>query len=281
MGFALIMFVTLLLMSVVVISVTNYSIEKDSQITPLKSENVYASRETEKAQTVLTIVNTCLSGSGAYVDTTNGAGPYTLWLTVRNNGSTVLNPNNSTIFFNVSYSTFSVTTNVGSSVLFGNVWSPLMNVSIRAPDVSIAPNIKIYDLNYPYRLMIAASNGVTAIPPTAPTGFFGKSIKANTTYTFNWTASTSNTGISYYIIWDTKNPGTCPVSINNLFQIPGNQTSSNLGFDLTCPSPPCPNTYFFITAVDNLGNMGVPSQTINCNPPTSGQNCTNSGNPWG
>lgn len=276
MGYAFIIFVVLLASALVIATGAVYGVVKDSQKAPLRALNDYANIKTDQAQTGITIVNTCLSGNGAYVTTSNGAGPYTLWLTVKNNGSTVLNPYKSTVLYNSSYSSFSVTTGVGSSVPFGQVWTPLNNTTMSVP------NILIYNLNYPYRLMIAAPNGITAIAPTTPTNFSGQSDKSNTTYDFNWSASTDDKGIAYYLVYDLKQPGSCPLSqLQYIFQIQGNATSSDLSYSYACPNPPCQNTYFFITAVDTEGNMGIPSVVLNCNPPTSGQLCKNTGNPYG
>lgn len=258
MGYAVIMFVILLLMAVTISLTTNYGVSKDSQEAPLLAENAYAEREAGKAQTGLTIVNTCLSGSYRYVDPTGPAnqfGPYTLNLTVRNNGSIVLNPKNSTIFYNISYVPFNVAT--------GEVWTPLTNSTM------LAPNIYIYssDANYPLRLMMAASNGITTIAPTTPTNFSGVSIKANTTYSFTWNASTDDIGIAYYILYGIKNnpSATCPPTIDYISVIPGNYTTTSLNYQVLC-DPNCNTDYFFMVAVDTEGNMGIPTVTLVCNP---------------
>lgn len=283
MGYAFIIFVVMFASALVMATVVTYGIVKDSQKAPLKALNTYAGIKTNQAQTKITIANTCLAGNGAYVtaNKNSGTGPYTLWLTATNNKSTVLNPNNSSIFFNLSYFTFSITNGVGSSVPFGNAWTPITNINISVPNVSTAPGIYIYNLNYPYRLMMAASNGITAIAPTAPTNFSGSTDKPNTSYFFSWSPSASSNGIAYYLIYDVKQGlGSCPVTNVSILPIPGNSTSSylsSLGFTYTCPKNPCPNTNFFITAIDNLGNMGVQSATLSCNPPTSNGNPCSAG----
>ncbi len=271
MGFAFIIFVALFASVLVIATAAVYGAAKDSQKAPLKALNDYAGIKTDQAHTRITINATCLAGTGPYTNVKNngGPGPYTLWLTDLNNGSTVLNPKNSTILFNLSYFTFSVTAGVGSSTPFGNVWTPLNKTNMSVP------NIMIYNLNYPYRLMVAAANGVTAVAPTTPTNFSGWIDSTNSSYFFSWNASTDAAGVAYYLIYDSKNPGSCPndINANQIFQVPGSITSSDLfalyGWNDTCTGGSCPNTNFFITAVDNLGNMGVQSVTINCNPPQS------------
>ncbi len=261
MGYAVIMFGVLLVMSFVVATAYNYGIAKESQIVPLKAKNIYAERETEKAQTGLTIVNTCLAGAGLYTQT-GDVGPYILNLTVRNNGSIVLNPNNSTIFYNTSYVPFNVAT--------GTAWVPLINSTM------LAQNIFIYssDANYPLRLMTVASNGITTIAPTAPTDFSGYASSDYSSYFFNWTASTDDTGIAYYILYQSPPDGfgnVCPPDIENTTIIPGN--TSTVGFIAPCFQHQCPNAHFRMTAVDNAGNMGMQSVTLRCWPVTTDKDC--------
>ncbi len=263
MGYAVIMFVIMLLMAVSIALSTNYGISKDSLEAPLKAENAYAEREEEMLQTGTTIVNTCLEGSSKYNGHSVGF-IHTLNLTVRNIGSTVLNPYNSTIFYNLSYFPFIVET--------GKVWTPLENSTLKINNIYIGSS----DSNYPLRLMLATSNGITTISPTTPTNFSGSSDAGNTSYSFNWNSSTDDMGMAYYLLYSMKSkPAICPPSdINSISSILGNKTSSSLGYSVACPDPPCPNTYFFITAVDTEGNMGVRSVTLNCNPPKTGNLCT-------
>lgn len=253
MGYALTMFGVLLIMSVVMVTAANYGIAKDSQIAPLKAKNVYAEREMGKVQTGITIVNTCLSGGYRYVDPTSPAGqygPYTLNITVRNNGSIVLNPKNSTMFYNSSYVPFNVTT--------GEVWTPLINSTI------LVQNIYIYssDANYPLRLMMATSNGVTTIAPTTPTNFSGRNY-GNTTFEFKWNSSQDDKGISYYLIYKFEGSAqdTCPKTPDDIFWVAGNQTSMTAS--IPCPQP-CKTKYLYMVAVDVDGNMAIPSKTIKC-----------------
>lgn len=261
----------MLLLAVSIAISANYGISKDSQKASLLAENAYAERETGKAQTKLTILDTCINGQGDYTAWT-GNGPYTLWLNVRNEGSTVLNPNNATVLFNISYSKSYVTTNVGSYTPYGNVWAPLRNISM------YVPNIYIYNIIYPtglipYRLMIAADNGITTIAPTAPANFGGTVFKANTTYTFWWNASYDESGISYYMLYGFTNKpdATCPAPVDYIIIIPGNYTATSMDYQIMC-NPSCNTDYFYMTAVDNEGNMGVQSYTLKCIP-ANNKNC--------
>lgn len=257
MGYAVIMFGVLLILSVVMVTAVNYGILKDSQKAPFRAENAYADIKTGQAQTGITINDTCLSGqNGAYVGLSGGATYYTLWLTAGNNGSIVLNPNNSTVFFNSSYYSFNANTSVSSSVPFGSVWSPLINLSIGVQ------NIYMSNLQYPYRLMMAASNGITTIAPTTPTNFSGT--YSSSSYNFTWDPSNDSTGIAYYILYNppSNSRGVCPKT--NIPSYIANATAKS------APCSSCNNLYFYVTAVNNVGNMGVQSVTLTC---SVGQGC--------
>ncbi|MFA4935748.1 MAG: hypothetical protein WC568_07930 [Candidatus Methanoperedens sp.] len=267
MGYAVIMFVALMLMSVVMITAVTYGVAKDSQIAPLKAENSYAERETGKAQTKITIAFTCLYGKHVYTGggSSSGFGPYTLNLTAKNNGSTVLNPYNSSIFFNLSYYQLSFSADSRNSVPFGDVWTPLISAYV------FVPNFYIYstDDKSPLRLMMAASNGITAIAPTSPTNFSGISIKELNVYDFYWNSSYDETGIAYYLldVFNQLPAGNCPPEdIINTTTIPGNSTY----YRFYCPGSNCDTDFFYLTAVDNEGNMGVQSLTVKCNPSGGG-----------
>ncbi len=111
MGYTVAMFGILLITAAVIITVANYGIAKDSQVTPLKAENIYADRETGKAQTGITILNTCLGYPDRYITATGTnliSGPHILNMIVKNNRSTVLKPNISTVLYNASYTNFTV-----------------------------------------------------------------------------------------------------------------------------------------------------------------------------
>ncbi len=257
MGYALIMFGVLLIMSVVMVTAVDYGIAKDSQVAPLKAENIYAERETGKAQTGLTIVDTCLGNSGRYLKGSgneNPSGPHTLYLTVRNNGSIVLNSTKATVLYNNSYRSFTVTS--------GNVWTPLTNASMQVSNIYI-PTPGSPDPYVELRLLVAAENGISAIAPTSPTNFNIYYDSGSDQYTFSWNASKDDTGIGYYLIYefDTTAPTSCPINPTQILWIAGKQNS--LSSNIPCPRP-CKTRFFFITTVDLGGNMAIQSRTLRC-----------------
>lgn len=293
MGYTVAMFAILLLTSAVIITAANYGIAKDSQVTPLQAENIYAGRETGKAQTGLTIVTACLgpeesskrylSGQGS----SSISGPHTLSLFVRNNGSTILKPSISTVLYNTSYVNFTVTNwdkddsdkkwDSPTQYDLGHVcrdedednggltvWTPLSyicmkvsNIYIPTPD-SPAPGTEL-------RLLVTAENGVSTIAPTSPINFTGRYSSNN--YIFSWNASYDEDGIAYYRIYGLKNNGDLGDChhYDTFQEIPGNATTASV------PCSSCSDQWFYITAVDKLQNEGVQSRTLKCN---SGSGCS-------
>src|SRR3990170_1971636 len=151
MGYAFIMFVVLLLMSVVVIRVANYGIEKDSQIAPLKAENAYAEREGGKMQTDMVVLATKVNGTKKYTSASGLASdPLNLFLTVKNNGSISLNP--------LKY-----------SILLNSTWVWINSTSDNSTPPMNYSNTSSWNLTEkPLRMTLAAENGVKVIVPTAP-----------------------------------------------------------------------------------------------------------------
>lgn len=262
MGFAVIMFVALMLMSVVMITAITYGVAKDSQTAPLKAKNIYADIKTGQAQTGLTIVNTCLDGSGRY---TGGQNPgfHNLNLTVENNGSVVLNSTRVTVLYNTSYINFTVTS-------AGNVWTPLTNASLVVSNIYLDPNIP--PPGPELRLLVAAENGISTIAPTVPRNFTGSTNSLNNSFMFSWNASYDADGIAYYRLYDIAsqgNTGQCPPQPYVIGQISGRLSNSSFGYDSLCPEGHCNTDWFYLTAVDNLGNEGIQSRTIKCIPAQS------------
>lgn len=291
MGYAVIMFGVMLAMSVVIITAVNYGIAKDSQIAPLKAENVYAARETGKAQTALKINRTCIepeSGSQSYKrythaegTETSNSGPYILYLTVGNNGSTVLKPNNLTLLYNTSYKRFNVTTwretgmywsspywrdicgdwNINSWNTFG-VWPPLTYICMRVSQIYIdtpsspAPGPEL-------RVLANAENGVSTIAPTSPSNF--TAVKSSNRINFSWNASYDSDGIAYYRLYalDTSGRGDCDGDYYSsvITIIPANTV---LPYRHDCSIYNCKDYYFYLKAVDTLQNEGIQSRTIYC-----------------
>jgi len=270
MGYAVIMFVILLLMAVSIALSANYGISKDSQEAPLLAENAYAEREGGKMQTGLTIINTCLSNPGRYLAGQGGAtyGPHDLYLTIRNNGSIVLNSTKATILYNKSYVKFMVTSEI--------VWAPLKNTSLKVSNLYIIPgNGSITDPGQELTLLVAAENGIVAIAPTSPINFTGGTDKNNGSFIFNWNPSKDDKGIDYYLLYSFEGGGTpasCPVTGAKISPpIAGNLTTSLFTEAQICDGG-CQNTWFFLVAVDIDGNMGIPSRTLKC-PPGNGVSC--------
>jgi hypothetical protein len=206
MGYAIIMFGVLLAAIVVMSTVVTYGIAKDSQTAPLKARNIYAGIKTEQAQTGLTIVNTCLSGSDRYTigqGSNTISGPYILYLNVSNNGSIVLNSTKATVIYNNSFTTFTTS---------GNVWTPMKNATMQVSNVYI-PSPNSPAPGTALRLLVAAENGVSAIAPTTITNFTVYSAGSNNnTDVFTWDPSQDQKGIYQYIVYGFLNspPSQCP-----------------------------------------------------------------------
>lgn len=257
MGYGVIIFVILLAAVVVIAAVVTYGTAKDSQTASLKARNIYADIKTGQAQTGLTIVNTCLSGSGGYTSPPNAPGFHILNLTVKNNGSIVLNSTRGTVLYNTSYINFNVTS-------AGNVWTPLINASLVVSNIYLGPNIPP-PTGPELRILVAAENGVSAIAPTSPTNFEVFNV-GNKTDIFTWNPSNDDKGIDYYLIYkfDNSAPSQCPWEIlpSLIIAVAGNQTSKTAVIDC---GPPCPARYFFMTAIDLDGNMAIQSRAVKCN----------------
>ncbi len=299
MGYAFIMFGVLLVMSVVLISAVNYGIAKDSQVAPLKAENIYADMETEKFQTSLTILNTCIkrqSGDGRYVNRygTDPSGLYSFSLTVRNTGSIVLNSSKTTIIY-LSRNTSNKTVIYNSSYIGflttpKKVWAPLTNASLNISGIRINTPTVFGDDDGPstnpwdeLRILVAAENGVVTIPPTSPINFTGILNTSTKIITFGWNASYDEDGIAYYRLYvfdgfgdsySEFETGFCPPRAYTTIQIPGNATVYSLNYSTSpyssylqnppCDDDDCHHDGFYVTAVDNLGNEGIPSRTVDC-----------------
>ncbi|MCZ7357047.1 MAG: hypothetical protein O8C66_13615 [Candidatus Methanoperedens sp.] len=295
MGYAVIMFGVLLIMSVVMGIAVNYGIAKDSQVAPLKAENDYAAREAGKAQTALTIVQTCIqtqSGDGRYVDAHGNdlSEQYFFNLTVRNNGSIVLNSSKPTVIYLSRKTSNNIynSSKIGFPRTPGNVWAPRTNASLNISDITInTPDVgfggctdnSCYSKN-PWdelRILVAAENGVIVIPPTSPINFTGIVGTNTSKINLSWNASYDVDGIAYYRIYAFEDDGGndfpndfCPPRAISITQIPANATF----YSYNRPIYINDITIYYLTAVDNLGNEGVPSRTIDCHT-TSGFVCKN------
>lgn len=157
MGYAVIMFGVLLVMSLVVATAYNYGIAKESQIAPLKAKNIYAERETEKAQTDLVVAATKINGTAIYTSVDKSPNLLNLHLTIKNNGSIVLNPNKYSILLNRSWIWINSTSD--------NVTPPLLNSTTSSLNLSVTPSsAPMQSLS----LLVVAGNGIKTITPTSP-----------------------------------------------------------------------------------------------------------------
>ncbi len=290
MGYAIVMFGVLLVMSLVVVTAYNYGIAKDSEVAPLKAENIYAEKETGKAQTAITINNTCLTDerNDKYLSPQGGSypsGPHTLKLMVKNNGSKTLNPTKATVLYNTSYINFSVTDwndhwglhydgdewEYDDDDCFDedddehhniSVWTPLSYACMKTTQ-----SININSGDDKLRLLVVAENGVQTIAPTSPTNFTGVRDSSNKSYLFSWNASYDEDGITYYRIYGIEKPediGDCDEYISYA-EVQGNQTSTAFNYSQQCGDP-CNANWYYLTAVDNLQNEGIQSRTLKCTP---------------
>ena len=268
MGYALIMFAVLLLMSVVVITVSSYGIAKDSQVAPLKAEDVYAEREAGKAQTDFAVVATKINGTAIYTYPDAAGLPITLnlHLTIKNNGSIVLDPRKYSILLNRSWVWINSTSN--------NVSTPLENSSTYSKDLIATPASKpMKSLS----LIVTSENGIKIITPTAPiineSSYSLDVSKTDNCYynlTLSWSPSFAEIWpLSHYTIYFTddatdiidKNyariglttgPNTNFVA-ENAFRKPGGGNCAG--------GPGNSSVYVWVSATDIHGNQGPPSNT--------------------
>lgn len=269
-------FVVLFMMSMVFAAVGNYGSEKDGQIAPLKAEDIYADREAGKAQTSLTILNTCLSYPDRYITaegTNTISGPHTLNMVVKNNRSTVLNPNISTVLYNSSYTPFLVANFNATWVPSGGLglggarceefedgeceeieWErgfcyPNDNansankniINVWTPLSSVC--IKVFNIFIPtpdspspgvtLRLSVMAENGISTIAPTSPINFNGIYVNGTYNYTLSWAPSFDTDGIAYYRVYGLNDSGGGEHRLENLGQCTSYQNFSVIPGSMT------------------------------------------------
>lgn len=277
MGYAVIMFVALMIMSVVMITAVTYGIEKDSQVAPLKARNVYAERETGKAQTDLVVNATKINGTAIYTCVQGASctpNVLNLYLTIKNNGSIVLNPRQYSIILNRSWVWINSTSN--------NVTPPLGNSSTSSLNLTVTPPTA--PMNF-LSLLVSAGNGVKVITPTSPI------INKNNISIYPYPLDQSNWW-SLDITWLPSLGEMWPIDHYTLYYM--NTTNINeaivknnvtIGFTTDAtrnyhlgqafPKGGNPSFYIWISATDTHGNEGLPSNTctasgsgagnINCN----------------
>ncbi len=145
------------MMSLVAIMVTDYGIEKDSQVAPLKAKNEYAEREAGRSQTDLVVVATKINGTAIYTSVDQNPNLLNLHLTVKNNGSIVLDPREYSIILNRTWMPISSTSN--------NVTPPLNKSNTSSLNLTVTPESKPMQS---ISLLINSGNGVKIITPTSP-----------------------------------------------------------------------------------------------------------------
>jgi archaellum component FlaF (FlaF/FlaG flagellin family) len=305
MGFAVVMFGILLVMSVVMVTAITYGVAKDSQIAPLKAENIYAERETGKAQTGLTIVNTCLSYPDRYINASGAtliSGPHTLNLVVKNNRSTVLKPNISTVLFNASYTNFTVAG-------INDTWASGGNLGIggfRCDEWEEEEGCEEYDVtrgfcyqdtdagehNPNYGIAINVWPPLTYVCMKAPNVFIPTPdspapgvplrlavLAENGVSTIAPTSPTNFNGIyvngtyNYTLSWDPSYDAD-GIAYYRLYGINGSQYIGTCTYYQNYSVIPGSRTtltirgsnpeWFYVTAVDTLQNEGIQSRTIKC-----------------
>ncbi len=270
MGYAFIIFGVLMMMSLVAIMVVTYGVEKDSQVAPLKAENIYAEREAGKGQTDLVVASTKINGTATYTSTQDSLpNVFNLHLNIKNNGSIVLDPRKYSIILNSSWVWMNSTSN--------NVTSPLSSSNISSFNLTATPK---YSPMNSLSLLVTAGNGVKIITPTSPminyldiTGNQSGADKncwkdAN----ISWLQSSGEMWpVVNYTVYYTDDPNEQLSKNNyNISFTTGSDTDMFIGraFRSTSQGNECSNLtignstfYIWITAKDSHGNEGPPSNT--------------------
>ncbi len=260
MGYAVIMFVMLLLMSVGIALSVNYGISKDAREAPLLAGNAYMEREGGKAQTDMVVEATKVNGTMYYTDTdtANGSETINLYLTVKNNGSINLNPLKYSIILNGTWVWINSTTK--------NTTYPLEKTNTSSLVLTQKPR----------NLTLTAENGVKIIIPSAPK-ITGMDLKVNTTGTTNcyydlnltWESSVGKMWpITHYTVYYTFADVTTKNDNVTIALTLGPATNFFIGEAIRrtsqgqCDEQPGESQVFvWITASDTHGNEGVPSNT--------------------
>ncbi|MDO8728156.1 MAG: hypothetical protein Q7J35_19045 [Candidatus Methanoperedens sp.] len=274
MGYAVIMFVILLLLAVSIALSSNYGVSKDSQEAQLLAENAYAERDGGKMQTDLVVTATKINGTAKYTSVTGTPNLLNLYLTIKNNGSIVHYPRDYSIIFNGSWTRIVSTSDNITTPLNSSIISSL-NLEV-TPDTSPMKSIS---------LTVTAGNGIKTITPTSP--LIDKNnltIYPNPDDRNNWWSLDMTWLPSYGEMW--------PIDHYTLYYM--NTTNINLVYDKNdvaiafttdpyrnyhigqaFPKGGNPKFYIWISATDIHGNEGPPSNTciatgsgpgnVNCN----------------
>lgn len=288
MGFAIIMFVVLLLLSVVAINVANYPVDKDGRIAPLKAENAYVERasgrvERERGmlqeqvgisqgeegggQTDMVVEATKVNGTMYYSSvTTDGSQKINLHLTIKNNGSIVLKPLSYSILFNKTW--------VGIDYSSENYTYPLKNSTTSSLNLA----------EKPLNLTLTAENGVKITIPSPPVFTLLKSTPNNTDNCWrdlelNWKPPAVNKWpIDHYVVYYTFDDNLDKNNVSIALTL-GTETTAFLGSAYRKVGSNCGennvtnSVYVWMSAIDKHGNEGVPSGTCLLPGNSNGENC--------
>jgi len=275
MGFAVIMFGVLLIMSVVMVTAVNYGIAKDSQTAPLKAKNTYADIKTGQAQTDMVVNAMKINGTAIYTSVTSSPNLLNLTLTIKNNGSIVLNPSQYSIILNGSWVWINSTSN--------NVTPPLNNTVTSSLNLIVTPpSAPMQSLS----LTVAAGNGIKIITPTSP--IINKnnlSLYPLPGDTNNWWSLDMTWLPSYGEIWPIDHYTLYYMNTTNINDVIAKNnvtiaftTNATRNYHIGQAIPKGgsnPSFYIWLSATDTHGNEGPPSNTcsasgsgggtVNCN----------------
>ena len=258
MGYAVIMFIIMLLMAFSIALSANYGISKDGQKAPLLAENAYAERETGKVQTDIVIDSTKINGTAFYTNPDGSGTPnfINLYLKIINNGSIVLDPREYSIILNRSWVDVSETSD--------NLTSPLENSTVSSLNLSVTPTSKPMST---LSLTVITGNGIKIITPNStlldenhldvtPNGqWWDVNISWPPAYGEIWP-------IDYYTVYWMNSSVMGDINNKNNYNV-AFRTYNNTNYFIgqAFPKGGTPFFYIWVTATDTHGNEGPPSNT--------------------
>lgn len=267
MGYAVIMFVILLLMAVTIALTTNYGMSKDGQEAHLLAENAYAEHEAGKMQTDVVVEATKVNGTMYYSSvTTDGSQKINLHLTIKNNGSIVLSPLSYSILLNKTWVWINYTSD--------NSTYPLTNSTTASLNL----------IQKPLNLTLSTENGIKITIPSPPVFTLLKATP-NTTdncwrdLELNWIPPAVNKWpIDHYVVYYTFDDNIVKNNVSIALTL-GTETNAFIGsayrkVGSNCGVNPIDNhVYVWMSAIDKHGNEGVPSGTCLLPGNSNGENC--------
>ncbi len=264
MGYAVIMFVILVLMAVSIALSANYGVSKDSQEAPQVAENAYAEREGGKVQTDFVVEATKINGTAIYTSVESSPNLLNLHLIIRNNGSIILDPRKYSVILNRTWVPISSTSN--------NATLPLSNSSTSSLNLQVTPSVAPMGA---LSLLVTAENGVKIITPASPVIYYLDVLKNDSDPTcyrdanISWSPSYGEIWpIDRYTVYYTDDPNEV-ISKNN-YEISfttSSETNKYIGKAFKAPAQSCAgdpgnsSIYVWVSATDIHGNQGPPSNT--------------------